>query len=67
MRTVLRVAFRRAVVEHLFRVAEPEVGLTHVEGRNDRGRMRHLTRALVVLGFVSVHAAGLRKKLGRQT
>lgn len=62
-RTVLRVAFRRAVVEHLFRVAKQEVGFTHFEGRNYRGLMRHLTLALVVLGFVSVHAAGLRKKV----
>jgi len=63
VRTVLRVAFRRAVVEHPFRVAEQEVGFTHFEGRDDRARMRHLTPALVVLGFVSVHAAGLRKKV----
>ena len=63
VRTVLRVAFRRAVVEHPFRVAEQEVGFTHFEGRDDRAPMRHLTPALVVLGFVSVHAAGLRKKV----
>lgn len=63
VRTVLRVGFRRAVVEHLFRVAKQEVGFTHFEGRDYRALMRHLTLALVVLGFVSVHAAGLRKKV----
>ena len=63
VRTVLRVAFRRAVVEHLFRVAKQEVGFTHFEGRDYRALMRHLTVALVVTGFVSVHAAGPRKKV----
>jgi len=63
VRTVLRVAFRRAVVEHLFRVSEQEVGLTHFEGRNYRALVRHLTLALVVMGFVSTHTAGLRKKV----
>ena len=30
---LLRVAFYRADVEHLFRVAQEEVGLSHFEGR----------------------------------
>ena len=30
---VLAVAFRRATVEHSFRVAKTEAGLTHYEGR----------------------------------
>lgn len=32
--------------------------------RDDRALVRHLTLALVVLGFVSVHAAGLREQVG---
>jgi SRSO17 transposase len=59
---VLRVAFRRAVVEPLFRVAKQEVGLMHDEGRHYRGLMRHRILALVTLGFVSMHTARLRKK-----
>lgn len=59
---VLRVAFRRAVVEHLFRLAKREVGLMHYEGRHYRGLMRHQILALLTLGFVSLHTAKLRKK-----
>jgi SRSO17 transposase len=62
VKTLLKVAFRRAPIEHLFRIAKQEVGLMHFEGRSYRGLLRHLTLALVVLGFVSVVAAKLRKK-----
>lgn len=62
VRTLLRVAFRRWPVEHLFRIAKQEVGLMHFEGRSYVGLMRHLTLALVVLGFVSMVASKLRKK-----
>lgn len=64
-RTVLRAAFRRAPIEHLFRIAKQEVGFTHFEGRNYRALMRHLTLALVVMGFASEQAAALRKKTAR--
>ena len=57
---VLAVAFRRATIEHAFRVAKSEAGLTHYEGRQYVGLVRHLTLALVVLGFVSVHTDRLR-------
>ena len=60
--TLLRVAFRRSVVEQLFRIGKQEVGLTHFEGRHYRGLMRHLTMALIVMGFASQHAARLSKK-----
>jgi SRSO17 transposase len=60
---ILRVAFRRAVVEHLFRLAKQEVGLMHYEGRHYRGLMRHQILALLTLGFVSLHTARLRKKM----
>ena len=38
---LLKVAFYRADVEHLFRVAKGEVGLSHFEGRSYVGLMRH--------------------------
>jgi SRSO17 transposase len=58
--TVLAVAFRRATVEHAFRVGKTELGLTHFEGRQYVGLMRHLTLTLVVMGFVAVHTERLR-------
>lgn len=57
---VLAVAFRRAVVEHAFRLAKQEAGLMHYEGRDYTGLTRHLTLALVVLGFVAAHTERLR-------
>jgi SRSO17 transposase len=57
---VLAVAFRRYTVEHSFRLAKQEAGLMHYEGRDYLGLMRHLTMALVVLGFVATHTERLR-------
>jgi SRSO17 transposase len=57
---VLAVAFRRATIEHNFRVAKTELGLMHYEGRKWVGLMRHLILTLVVMGFVSVHTDRLR-------
>jgi SRSO17 transposase len=57
---VLEVAFRRATIEHAFRVAKQEAGLTHFEGRQYRGLIRHLILVLVVLGFVALHTERLR-------
>jgi SRSO17 transposase len=63
---ILAVAFRRATIEYAFRVAKSEAGLTHYEGRNYRGLVRHLILTLTVLGFVSIHTDRLRgeKSLG---
>ena len=58
--TTLAVAFRRATVEHAFRIAKTEAGLTHFEGRQYVGLMRHLTLTLIVLGFVAGHTERLR-------
>ncbi len=58
--TVLAVAFRRATVEHAFRVGKRELGLTHFEGRQDVGLERHLLLTLIVMGFVVVHTERLR-------
>jgi SRSO17 transposase len=57
---VLRVAFCRWNVEHVFRVAKSEAGFMHYEGRDYTGLMRHLVLGLVVLGFVAVHTERLR-------
>jgi SRSO17 transposase len=59
---ILRVAFCRWHVEHVFRLAKSEAGLTHFEGRDYTGLMRHLVLGLVVLGFVAVHTERLRGK-----
>ena len=57
---VLRVAFRRATIEHAFRLAKQEAGLMHYEGRQYVGLVRHLVMALVVLGFVAEQTERLR-------
>jgi SRSO17 transposase len=63
---MMKVAFRRATIEHAFRLAKQEAGLMHYEGRNYTGLMRHLILALIVLGFVAEHTQRLRgKKSGR--
>jgi len=56
----LGVAFRRATIEHSFRAAKSEAGLTHYEGRQWVGLVRHLVLTLAVLGFVSIHTDRLR-------
>ena len=61
-RTVLRAGFRRAPVEHLFRLAEGEAGLTHFEGRSYRGPVRHTVPAMAVMAFASMRAAEGPKK-----
>jgi SRSO17 transposase len=57
---VLQVAFRRATIEHAFRLAKQEAGLMHYEGRHYVGLVRHLVMALVVLGFVAEQTQRLR-------
>jgi SRSO17 transposase len=60
LRRVLRVAFTRWNVEHVFRVAKQETGLTHYEGRHYQGLIRHLILGLIVIGFASRKVARLR-------
>jgi SRSO17 transposase len=57
---LVRVAFRRACVEHSFRVCKSELGFTHFEGRNYRALLRHVGLCLVALGFVAEHTERLR-------
>jgi SRSO17 transposase len=60
LQRVLQVAFRRATIEHGFRLSKSEAGLTHYEGRQYVGLLRHLISGLIVLGFVSAHTERLR-------
>jgi SRSO17 transposase len=58
--TLVRVGFRRAPVEHSFRVAKAELGFTHFEGRNYRALGRHQSLCLVAMAFVTEHTQRLR-------
>ena len=57
---MVRVAFRRATVEHSFRIGKSELGFTHFEGRNYVALQRHLTLCLAAMGFVAEHTERLR-------
>lgn len=57
---LLRVAFDRAAVEHLFRVAKTEVGMDHYEGRSYLGLMRHLVLCQLVILFLAEQTTLLR-------
>jgi SRSO17 transposase len=57
---LLQVAFARAHVEHVFRVAKTEVGLDHYEGRSYVGLMRHLVLCQLVLLFLAEQTDRLR-------
>jgi len=47
-------------IEHAFRLGKQEAGLLDYEGRDYTGLLRHLTLALLVLGFVACHTQQLR-------
>jgi SRSO17 transposase len=57
---VLAAGFARWNVEHVFRIAKGEVGLTHFEGRSYVSLKRHLALCLVALAFVAMHTTRLR-------
>jgi SRSO17 transposase len=50
---LLKVAFRRADIEHLFRLGKDEVGLDHFEGRSYVGLMRHMILCQLVILFLA--------------
>jgi len=50
---LLHVAFRRAEIEHLFRLAKDQVGLDHFEGRSYVGLMRHMILCQLILLFLA--------------
>jgi SRSO17 transposase len=57
---LVRVAFRRANVEHAFRLCKGELGFSHFEGRNYVALMRHMSLCLVALSFVAEQTGRLR-------
>lgn len=59
---VVRVAFRRAPIEHAFGIQKGELGFGHYEGRSYFGLLRHMTACRIVGLFVTERAAGAQKK-----
>ena len=57
---LMRVAFRRANVEHSFRTCKSELGFTHFEGRSYTALMRHLSLCVAMMVFVAEHTERLR-------
>ena len=57
---LLRVAFQRAGVEHLFRIGKSEIGFDHYEGRTYHGLIRHMILCQLLLLFLAEHTARLR-------
>ena len=60
LKTLLGVAFTRANVEHVFRVAKSEIGFSHFEGRSYVGLMRHMILCQLVMTFVAKQTNRLR-------
>jgi SRSO17 transposase len=64
--SLLNVAFWRAYVEHLFRIAKSEVGLGHFEGRKYVGLMRHMILCQLILLFLAEQTQRLNAQLAPQ-
>jgi len=64
---LLKVAFRRAQIEHLFRLAKDEVGLSHFEGRSYVGLMRHLILCQLIVLFLAEQTARLNAETAAAT
>jgi SRSO17 transposase len=60
LRRLLKVAFSRWGIEHVFRVAKSEIGFDHFEGRSYAGLMRHMVLCQVVMLFVAEQTNRLR-------
>lgn len=58
--TLMKVAFTRWGVEHVFRLAKTEIGFGHFEGRSYTGLMRHMTLCQLVLLFAAEQTDRLR-------
>jgi SRSO17 transposase len=63
--TLLKVAFARWNVEHVFRVAKTEIGFAHFEGRSWRGLLRHMILCQLALLFVAEQTDKLRGEKSR--
>lgn len=60
LRILMQVAFTRAHIEHVFRVAKSEIGFSHFEGRSYIGLMRHMILCQVVMTFIAEQTDRLR-------
>jgi SRSO17 transposase len=58
--TLMKVAFTRAGVEHVFRIAKTEIGFSHFEGRSYKGLIRHMTLCQLVMLFVAEQTTRFR-------
>jgi len=58
--TLMKVAFTRAGVEHVFRLAKTEIGFSHFEGRSYKGLLRHMILCQLTLLFVAEQTDRLR-------
>ncbi len=58
--TLMKVAFTRAGVEHVFRIAKTEIGFGHFEGRSYKGLTRHMVLCQLVMLFVAEQTTRLR-------
>ena len=65
LKLMLRVAFQRWNVEHIFRVVKSEIGFTHYEGRKYLGLMRHMILCMMVMLFLAEQTKRLRGEKDR--
>jgi SRSO17 transposase len=63
--TLMKVAFTRAGVEHVFRIAKTEIGFCHFEGRSYRGLIRHMMLCQLAMLFVAEQTTRLRGEKSR--
>lgn len=57
---LLKVAFSRWGIEHVFRVAKSEIGFHHFEGRSYPGLIRHMVLCQAVMLFIAEQTTRLR-------
>lgn len=65
LRKLLKVAFCRWGIEHVFRVAKSEIGFDHFEGRSYVGLIRHMVLCQVVMLFIAEQTTRLRGEKSR--
>jgi SRSO17 transposase len=65
LKKLLRVAFSRWGIEHIFRIAKSEIGFSHFEGRSYQGLIRHMILCQVVMLFVAEQTTRLRGEKSR--
>ena len=65
LKKLLRVAFSRWSVEHVFRLAKTEIGFCHFEGRSYLGLLRHMILCQLVMTFIAEQTTHLRGEKSR--